>query len=170
MERHGSERRPKTQMSYRNSFKNISRCPSLVNIELSAISKSIVLDYMNARKNEEIIWTKNTTEAINIVAHGLKFEKGDKVITTNLEHTSGMLPWMIKQTKGTIDLDFVLCNEEGEFNVEDFKEKIPRACIYGYHALWHSYTLPAFGLSALQARIHNSITGTFGYIGAIHFK
>jgi cysteine desulfurase/selenocysteine lyase len=83
-----------------------------------------VAKFINAKKAEEIIWTKNTTEAINIIAHGFKFDKGDKVITTNLEHTSGLLPWLVKQKAGKIDLDFVLCNEEGEFNVEQFKEKI----------------------------------------------
>jgi len=83
-----------------------------------------VVKFINAKKAEEIIWTKNTTEAINIIAHGFKFDKGDKVITTNLEHTSGLLPWLVKQKAGKIDLDFVLCNEEGEFNVEQFKEKI----------------------------------------------
>lgn len=80
--------------------------------------------FVNARKHEEIVWTKNTTEAMNIVAHGLKFERGDKVLSTNLEHTSGTLPWVIKQKAGKIDLDFVFCNQEGIFNIEDFKEKI----------------------------------------------
>jgi len=87
-------------------------------------SREKVAKFVNARKNEEIVWTKNTTEAINIVAHGFKFERGDKVVTTNLEHTSGMLPWMIKKQSGKIDLDFVLSNQDGTFNIEDFKEKI----------------------------------------------
>jgi cysteine desulfurase / selenocysteine lyase len=83
-----------------------------------------VAKFVNAKKSEEIVWTKNTTEAVNMVAHGLDFKKGDKVVTTNLEHTSGMLPWLIKQKAGKIDLDYVLCNQDGEFNIESFKEKI----------------------------------------------
>jgi cysteine desulfurase / selenocysteine lyase len=83
-----------------------------------------VAKFVNAKKPEEIVWTKNTTEAVNMVAHGLDFRKGDKVLTTNLEHTSGMLPWLVKQKAGKIDLDFVLCNQEGEFNIESFKDKI----------------------------------------------
>lgn len=83
-----------------------------------------IAKFINAKKSEEIVWTKNATEAINLIAHGFKFDKGDKVLTTNLEHTSGMLPWLVKQKAGKIDLDFVFCNEDGEFNIEQFKEKI----------------------------------------------
>lgn len=85
-----------------------------------------VARFINAKKAEEIVWTRNATEAINIVAHGFKFEKGDKVITTNLEHTSGTLPWMVKYKAGKIELDFVSCNNEGEFDAEDFKKKVDK--------------------------------------------
>jgi cysteine desulfurase/selenocysteine lyase len=82
--------------------------------------------FINAKESSEIVWTKNTTEAINLVSHSFKFEKGDKVVTTNLEHTSGLLPWQILANKGIVDLDFVLCNKEGEFDIESFKEKIDK--------------------------------------------
>jgi cysteine desulfurase/selenocysteine lyase len=83
-----------------------------------------IAKFVNAKKPGEIIWTKNTTEAINLVAHGLQFEKGDKVITTNLEHSSGLLPWQAVAAEKEISLDFVLCSKEGEFNLEEFKKKI----------------------------------------------
>jgi cysteine desulfurase/selenocysteine lyase len=88
-------------------------------------SRDKVAKFINA-KHEEIIWTKNTTEAINLVAKGFNFKRGDKVLTTNLEHSSGLLPWQVLSEGGIIDLDFVLCNKEGEFNPEDFKEKIDK--------------------------------------------
>jgi len=89
-------------------------------------SREKVAKFINAKKIEEIVWTKNTTEAINLISHGFKFNKGDKVITTNLEHSSGLLPWQLLAKKGIIDLNFVLCNKEGEFNIKDFEEKIDR--------------------------------------------
>jgi cysteine desulfurase/selenocysteine lyase len=89
-------------------------------------SREKVVRFVNAKEPAEIIWTKNTTEAINLVAHGFNFKKGDKVITTNLEHTSGLLPWHILADKKIIDLDFVLCNKDGEFNIEKFEEKIDK--------------------------------------------
>jgi cysteine desulfurase/selenocysteine lyase len=85
-----------------------------------------IAKFINAKKTQEIIWTKNTTEAINLVAHSFKFDKGDKVLTTNLEHSSGLVPWQLKAEKGDIVLDFVLCNKEGEFNLKDFEDKIDK--------------------------------------------
>jgi len=89
-------------------------------------SREKVAKFINAKKPEEIVWTKNTTEAMNTVSHGLKLNKDDKVLTTNLEHSSGLLPWQLRAEKGDINLDFVLCNNEGEFSIEDFKSKIDR--------------------------------------------
>ncbi len=54
LQRHGSDRRQKTERSYKNSFKNISRCPALVDAELGSITKGLVLDYMNLRKGEGV--------------------------------------------------------------------------------------------------------------------
>jgi cysteine desulfurase/selenocysteine lyase len=85
-----------------------------------------IAKFINAKRVEEVIWTKNTTEAINLISHSFKFNKGDKVLTTNLEHSSGLMPWQLKAEKGEIVLDFVLCDMEGEFNVEDFKNKIDK--------------------------------------------
>jgi len=82
--------------------------------------------FINTKRTEEIVWTKNTTEAMNLISHGFKFEKGDKVLTTNLEHSSGLVPWQLRAEKGDISLDFVLCNKEGEFNIKDFQEKIDK--------------------------------------------
>jgi cysteine desulfurase/selenocysteine lyase len=89
-------------------------------------SREKIARFINAKESSEIIWTRNTTEAINLVAHSFNFNKGDKVVTTNLEHTSGLLPWQILANKGVADLDFVLCNKEGEFGIEGFKGKIDK--------------------------------------------
>ncbi len=84
-----------------------------------------VAKFVNA-KPSEIVWTRNATEAINLVAHGLVLEKGDKVLTTTLEHTSGLMPWQMKAINGEISLDFVSCSKEGEFSADDFAQKIDR--------------------------------------------
>lgn len=85
-----------------------------------------VARFIGAKRPEEIIWMGNATEAINLVSRSFKFEKGDRVLTTNLEHTSGLLPWRVLADRGMIGLDFVLCNENGEFDIEEFKKKITR--------------------------------------------
>ena len=43
---------------------------------------------------DEIILTKNTTEAINLVAHSLKIGKGDNIVVPNIEHHSNLIPWI----------------------------------------------------------------------------
>jgi cysteine desulfurase / selenocysteine lyase len=85
-----------------------------------------VAKFVHARKPSEIIWTKNSTEAMNLVSHGFRFEKGDRVLTTNLEHSSGLLPWHELASEGTIGIDFVLCSKEGEFDLADFSERISK--------------------------------------------
>lgn len=62
-------------------------------------------------KPEEIAYAKNTTEAINIVAQGLKLRKGDKVVTTVLEHHSNLLPWQRLEHQG-IELELIPVSRE----------------------------------------------------------
>jgi cysteine desulfurase/selenocysteine lyase len=50
----------------------------------------------------QLVFTRNTTEAINLVAHGTCWEPGDEVVTTSLEHHANLLPWMALKGKGVI--------------------------------------------------------------------
>ena len=59
-----------------------------------------------------VIFTKNTTESINIVAHGQEWAPGDHVITSMIEHHSNYLPWVSLRTQGVV-LDLVESNKEG---------------------------------------------------------
>jgi cysteine desulfurase/selenocysteine lyase len=56
--------------------------------------------YINARETDEIIFTSNTTEGINLVARGLNLRAGDTVITTDREHNSNLIVWqMLRKTR-----------------------------------------------------------------------
>lgn len=81
-----------------------------------------VADFISANE-EEVIFTKNTTEAINMVASGLRWKKGDKVVTTLLEHHSNFLPWLRLKSFG-VALDIVKPDKNGKFKVSDFEEMI----------------------------------------------
>lgn len=81
-----------------------------------------IADFIGANE-EEVIFTKNTTEAINTVASGLRWKKGDKVVTTLIEHHSNFLPWLRLKSLG-VELDIVKPDKNGKFNVSDFKEVI----------------------------------------------
>jgi len=79
---------------------------------------------INAKPNE-IIFTKNTTEGINLIARGLKFKKGDKIVTTSLEHHSNFLPWLRLKNKGA-ELEIVNPDTDGIFDVSSFEKAIDK--------------------------------------------
>jgi len=72
---------------------------------------------------EEIIFTKNTTEAINLVANGLNFQKGDSVIVPNIEHHSNFVPWLNLKNRG-VNVKIIKANEFGVVNPADIEKKV----------------------------------------------
>lgn len=86
-------------------------------------SRESLKKFINARKMEEIIFTKNTTEGINLVANSLGLKKGDVVLGTDKEHNSNLLPWQGLASFG-VRHDFVDSNPDNTFSVEGFKEKL----------------------------------------------
>jgi len=59
--------------------------------------------YLNVPKTGEIVFTRNTTESINLVANALRFRRGDVVLTSDAEHNSNLLPWQFLQKRGGAD-------------------------------------------------------------------
>ena len=90
-------------------------------------SRDKVKKYLNAKFREEIIFTKSATESINLIASsfGQKFiNKGDEILSTELEHHSNYVPWhFIRQNKGAI-IKFASVNERGEVEVDEIKKLI----------------------------------------------
>ncbi len=74
-------------------------------------SREKVSKTINA-KPKEIAFTKNTTEALNLLARGLDLEKGDKVIATILEHHSNLIPWQRLEKEKGIELEIVHENND----------------------------------------------------------
>lgn len=81
--------------------------------------------FLNAKKNEEIIFTKGTTEAINLVAHsfGKAFvNPGDEVIISEIEHHSNIVPWqMMCQERGAL-LRVIPVNDQGELDLQAYAQ------------------------------------------------
>jgi cysteine desulfurase/selenocysteine lyase len=57
-------------------------------------AREAVRRLLNAVSADEIVWTRNTTEALNVVAHGLALEPGDEVLGSAREHNSNLVPWL----------------------------------------------------------------------------
>lgn len=77
-------------------------------------------------KRDEIVFTKNTTEAINIVALGLKWEKGENIVTTLIEHHSNYLPWLRIGERYGIEVRKVKPKQDGTFDLYEFEKLIDR--------------------------------------------
>lgn len=80
--------------------------------------------FINAKYPEEIIFVKNATEGLNLVARGLNLKRGDVVLTTDCERNSNIVPWhILEKTKG-IRHEVVQSNEDNRFNFEQFEKQI----------------------------------------------
>lgn len=80
--------------------------------------------FLNARSEEEIIITRNTTEGLNTVANGLKWRKSDKIVATVMDHHSNFIVWQRVQQRHGVRLETVAPDEQGLFDLSDFERKI----------------------------------------------
>ena len=90
-------------------------------------ARSKVRGFLNAARDSEIIFTKNATESINLVANsfGRKFlQPGDEIIISTMEHHSNIVPWqMLRDEKGLV-LKAVPITDDGEFMMSEFKDML----------------------------------------------
>lgn len=84
-------------------------------------SRHTVAGFINAKHDSEIIFTRNTTEGINLVAGSLGLQKGDGVIISDKEHNSNLLPWLRLRQKG-ITVTVVESNPDNTFNLDAFRQ------------------------------------------------
>ncbi len=86
-----------------------------------------VARFINARSSDEIIFTRNATEAINLISYSwarTNIRKDDKVVLTEIEHHSNIVPWQILSLeKGSI-LEYVGIDDNGYLNMEDYKRHL----------------------------------------------
>ena len=115
---------------YKYEFSNIGR--SIHHLAVNATNKfeetrMIIKNFINASSKDEIIFTKNATESINLVANtfGQKnIKMGDEILITDLEHHSNYVPWhYLRATKGAV-IKFAPINDDGDLIIEKFKELI----------------------------------------------
>ena len=91
-------------------------------------SREVVAKFIGA-KFEEIVFTKNTSESLNMAALGLEgvFKKGDKIVTTPYEHHSDLLPWQRLAERLGLKLEFIEGDDEGNLDLADAEKKIKGA-------------------------------------------
>jgi|SRR3989344_453220 len=84
-----------------------------------------IADLINAEP-EEIIFTKNTTESLNLLAYSLmkKLNKGDRILLTEMEHHSNLVPWQQLAKEKGIFIDYIGLKEDWTLDVEKIEELI----------------------------------------------
>lgn len=85
-------------------------------------AREVIAKFINAKKSSEIIFTKGTTEAINLVAYGLKWKAGDEVITTIMEHHSNIVPWQIIQKKFGVRIKYLGLNDNYKLDLKQLEK------------------------------------------------
>ncbi|MBP1615604.1 MAG: cysteine sulfinate desulfinase [Bacteroidetes bacterium] len=93
--------------------------------ELHEGSRETVRQFINARSTSEVIFTRGTTEAINLVAFcfGEEFmSEGDEVIISTMEHHSNIVPWQLLAARKGISIKVIPMNDKGELLLDEYEK------------------------------------------------
>ncbi|MCP1241462.1 SufS family cysteine desulfurase [Acetobacter lambici] len=85
--------------------------------------RDLVADFLNAPSREEIVFTRNSTEAINLVAHsfGALLKPGQAVLISQMEHHANLVPWQMLRDWAGIDLRVAPITDDGDLDIEAYK-------------------------------------------------
>lgn len=86
-------------------------------------ARNIIAKFIGA-KDDEIIFTRNTTEGINLLVNSFSFKKGDIVLISDKEHNSNLIPWLLLRDRIGIDLKIIPSKQDGSFDLETFSNMV----------------------------------------------
>ena len=93
--------------------------------ELHEASRETVRRFINARSSNEIVFTRGTTESINLLASSFadsQMKKGDVVIVSVMEHHSNIVPWQLQAARKGIVLKVIPMNDRGELLLDEYEK------------------------------------------------
>ena len=117
---------------YRRSNANIHRGVHTLAEEATAMyeeAREKIAKFINAPSSKQIIYTRNATESINLVAYTwarANLNAGDLVVLTEMEHHSNLVPWLMLQAERGIELDFIPVTEDGLLDLDSYKTLLSR--------------------------------------------
>ncbi len=111
---------------YENTKANVHRGVHTLSQEATELQEKTrrhVRDFINAASEEEVIFTRGTTEAINLVAasFGDRFRDGDEIILTVMEHHANIVPWQLLQRHKDIKLRVVDIDSRGVLDLDQYR-------------------------------------------------
>jgi cysteine desulfurase/selenocysteine lyase len=116
---------------YRNHHANIHRGVHTLAEEATSMyeaARGKVAAFLRAQP-KEIIFTRNATEAINLVAHSWArhfLHAGDRILLTEMEHHSNLVPWQILAKERDLQLDFITLTGSGELDLDAYEQSLAR--------------------------------------------
>ncbi len=93
--------------------------------ELHEASRETVRHFINARSSNEIVFTRGTTESINLLASSFadsQMKEGDEVIVSVMEHHSNIVPWQLQAARKGIVLKVIPMNDRGELLLDEYEK------------------------------------------------
>jgi cysteine desulfurase/selenocysteine lyase len=114
---------------YENHNANVHRAVHTLSQEATDLHENArekIARFINAKDTEEIVFTRGTTEAINLVAYswGLRnLKKGDEVLVSLMEHHSNIVPWEIISKINGFTIKYAKVNDDGTLDYGDFETK-----------------------------------------------
>ena len=89
-------------------------------------ARNIIGTYLNAADTSEIIFTKGTTDGINLIAssYGSMLNEGDEILISAMEHHSNIVPWQLLETQRGIKLRIIPIHENGEIDMDAYNEML----------------------------------------------
>ena len=118
------------QTYYETSNANVHRAAHRLSDEATRAfeaARGAVARRVNAASSDEVIWTRGTTESINLVAAAYAptvLGPGDRVLATELEHHSNIVPWQVACQRAGATLHAVKVTPAGELDLDDFEAKL----------------------------------------------
>ena len=92
-------------------------------------ARYFIKDFINAGSEKEIIFTRNATEAINIVARSwgeTHLKENDEILLSIMEHHSNIVPWQMVASKNRCKIKYINIDKNGNLDLEDFKLKLSK--------------------------------------------
>ena len=117
---------------YKNSNANPHRGAYSLSIEATQVyedTRKKIAKFINAKSEEEIIFSKNASESLNLIAYsyGLgNLNRNDDVVISIMEHHSNLVPWQYVTRRTESNLKYMYINSEFELSKEEIEEKITR--------------------------------------------
>ena len=93
--------------------------------DLHEVARETVRKFINARSTTEIVFTRGTTESLNLVASSFVegcMKEGDEVIVSTMEHHSNIVPWQLQEQRKGIVLKVIPMTDEGELQLEEYEK------------------------------------------------